>query len=137
MSSTIHAFALPDELLQNIILRSRSSQQTTVESDKTEQQDFASQTATTHGSRACNVCIGATFQDVEEQRAHFRSDWHRYNVKIRLRGGKPTSEVDFVKLVDSTYIGTALCAALLTRTAHFQVSKTPYLAPPPTLTAPT
>src|SRR5712671_6361483 len=107
MSSTIHAFALPDELLQNIILRSRSSQQTTVESDKTEQQDFASQTATTHGSRACNVCIGATFQDVEEQRAHFRSDWHRYNVKIRLRGGKPVSEVDFAKLVDSTCIGTA------------------------------
>ncbi len=137
MSSSFHVFALPAELLQTITLRSRLSQQTVVESDKSEQQDLPSQTAPLPGSRACNVCLGATFIDVEEQRAHFRSDWHRYNVKIRLRGGKPTSEVDFVKLVDSTYIGTALCAALLTRTAHFQVSKTPYLAPPPTLTAPT
>ena len=107
MSSSFHVFALPAELLQTITLRSRLSQQTVVESDKSEQQDLPSQTAPLPGSRACNVCLGATFIDVEEQRAHFRSDWHRYNVKVRLRGGKPTSEVDFVKLVDSTYIGTA------------------------------
>ena len=105
MSSTFHVFALPAEFLQNLTLRSRLAQQPpTAEPEK---QDISSQqTATTHGSRACNVCLGATFLDVEEQRVHFRSDWHRYNVKIRLRGGKPTSEVDFAKLVDSTSIGT-------------------------------
>jgi Bacteroidetes VLRF1 release factor len=108
MSSTFHVFALPAELLQNLTLRSRSAQQPpTTEPNNAEQQDLSSQqTATTHGSRACNVCLGATFLDVEEQRVHFRSDWHRYNVKIRLRGGKPTSEVDFAKLVDSTSICT-------------------------------
>ena len=118
MSSTFHAFALPTELLQKLTLRSRLSQQpATAEPSNTEQQDLSSQqTATTHGSRACKVCLGATFLDVEEQRVHFRSDWHRYNVKIRLRGGKPTSEVDFAKLVDSTSIGTASYAAHLTRT---------------------
>jgi hypothetical protein len=117
MSSTLHAFALPAELLQNLTLRSRLAQQTAAEPNHAEQQqDLSSQTAATQGSRACNVCLGATFVDVEEQRVHFRSDWHRYNVKIRLRGGKPTSEVDFAKLVDSTSIDTASDAAHLMRT---------------------
>jgi len=115
MSSTLHAFALPAELLHNITLRSLLSQQTVVEPEKAEEQDPSLQTAPIQGSRACNVCLGATFVDVEEQRAHFRSDWHRYNVKIRLRGGKPTSEVDFAKLVDSTCIGIASRAPCLTR----------------------
>jgi hypothetical protein len=103
MSSTFHAFALPLEILQDIVLRSHISQQTTDVSSKAELQDLSPQAAPIHGPRACNVCFGATFLDVEEQRAHFRSDWHRYNVKIRLRGGKPISEVDFAKLVDSAY----------------------------------
>lgn len=115
MSSTFHVFALPAELLHNITSRSLLSQQTVVEPEKAERQDSSSQTAPTQGSRACNVCLGATFVDVEEQRAHFRSDWHRYNVKIRLRGGKPTSEIDFAKLMDSTFIGITSCAPSLTR----------------------
>jgi hypothetical protein len=115
-SAPFHAFALPAQLLQNLTLRSRLAQQTAAEPNNAEQHDLSSQTAATQGSRACNVCLGATFLDVEEQRVHFRSDWHRYNVKIRLRGGKPTSEVDFAKLVDSTSIGTASYAAHLMRT---------------------
>jgi hypothetical protein len=116
MSSIFHVFALPTEILQNIALRGHLSHQTAVDPSKAEQQDLPSQTAPTHGPRACNVCLGATFLDVEEQRAHFRSDWHRYNVKIRLRGGKLVSDADFAKLVDGRYkIGTASCAACLTR----------------------
>jgi hypothetical protein len=117
MSSTLHIFALPAELLQNLTLRSRLAQQPATakpNNAEREQQDLSSQqTATAHGLRTCNVCLGATFLDVEEQRVHFRSDWHRYNVKIRLHGGKPTSEVDFAKLVDSTSIGTLSYAAHL------------------------
>jgi hypothetical protein len=116
MSSSFHVFALPPQLLQNLTLRSRLAQQPAAEPNNTQKQDLSSQTGAAHGSRACNVCLGATFLDVEEQRVHFRSDWHRYNVKIRLRGGKPTSEADFAKLVDSTSIGTASYAAHLTRT---------------------
>lgn len=103
MFSAFHAFALPPEILHEMTLRSHLSQQDTNVSSKTEQPDLSSQTASIHGSRACNVCLGVAFLDVEEQRAHFRSDWHRYNVKIRLRGGKPVSELDFAKLVDSAY----------------------------------
>ena len=107
MSPPIHAFSLPPELLQNIALRSRRSQNTTGIPEK---EDLSSQPrtapVTSSGARACNVCLGATFLDIEEQRTHFRSDWHRYNVKIRLRGGNPVSEVDFAKLVDSTPFGS-------------------------------
>ncbi|KAF7309635.1 bVLRF1 domain-containing protein [Mycena indigotica] len=52
-------------------------------------------------SRSCNICNGATFTDVEDQRQHYRSDWHRYNVKTRLNGGQAVSETEFSKLVDA------------------------------------
>src|SRR6266404_5408614 len=100
MSSSIHVFSLPPDLLQNITLRSLLSQKSTGVSDQ-EHLSSLLQTAPISGARACNICLGATFLDVEEQRTHFRSDWHRYNVKVRLRGGNPISEVDFAKLVDS------------------------------------
>ncbi|KAJ7746875.1 hypothetical protein DFH07DRAFT_831634 [Mycena maculata] len=93
--SNFHIYSLPIELLdtltpRNLVgeLRPRSPSPVPLPS-----------TSTT-GSRACNVCNGASFIDVEEQRVHFRSDWHRYNVKTRLNGGQPVSEFDFSKLVD-------------------------------------
>ena len=134
MSPSIHAFSLPPELLQNIALRSYLSQKSTSVPDK---EDFSSQpqTAPLSGARACNVCLGAAFLDVEEQRTHFRSDWHRYNVKIRLRGGNPISEVDFAKLVDSTSLHSVFGTALRS-TAHSQALKTLYLAPLLTQTTP-
>ncbi len=52
------------------------------------------------GSRACNICLAVSFADVEDQRAHFRSDWHRYNVKVRLNGREPVTEAQFAQLVD-------------------------------------
>lgn len=112
MSPSIHAFSLPPELLQNITLRSHLSQNI---AGIPEKDDLPSQprTAPISGARACNVCLGATFLDVEEQRTHFRSDWHRYNVKIRLRGGNSVSEVDFAKLVDSTSFCSVLGTALV------------------------
>ena len=132
MSPSIHAFSLPPSLHQNITLRSYLSQKTTSIPEK---EDLSSQPRTTpiSGARACNVCLGATFLDVEEQRTHFRSDWHRYNVKVRLRGGNSISEEDFAKLVDSTSLrsvfGTALPSII-----HFQALKTLYLAQLPTQT---
>jgi len=57
---------------------------------------------------------------VDEQRNHYRSDWHRYNVKVRLNGGNVVTEPDFVHLVDgpsyfysiSTYLQTHFCTGL-------------------------
>lgn len=50
----------------------------------------------------CSICLGAAFVDVDEQRAHFRTDWHRYNVKIRLAGRNPVTEAAFAELVGGT-----------------------------------
>jgi hypothetical protein len=132
MSPSIHAFSIPPSHLQSITLRSYLSQKTAGIPDK-EDVSTQPQTAPINGARACNVCLGATFLDVEEQRTHFRSDWHRYNVKVRLRGGNPISEVDFAKLVDSTSLFSVFGTALPS-TAHSQALKTLYLAPLPTQT---
>ncbi|GAP88063.1 putative ankyrin repeat and zinc finger domain-containing protein [Rosellinia necatrix] len=50
------------------------------------------------GSQACSLC-GLSFATVEDQRSHQKSDWHHYNLKQKLRGNKPASEIEFEKLV--------------------------------------
>ncbi|GJJ11217.1 hypothetical protein Clacol_005449 [Clathrus columnatus] len=52
------------------------------------------------GSKSCNVCMGSAFADVDDQRAHFKSDWHRYNVKLRLRGENAVTEPQFSSLIE-------------------------------------
>lgn len=55
------------------------------------------------GGSTCIACgIGVTlpaFASVEEQREHFRTDWHRYNVKRRVAGLAPVAEERFTALV--------------------------------------
>ncbi|KAJ7695094.1 hypothetical protein B0H17DRAFT_931041 [Mycena rosella] len=93
--SHFHVYSLPVELLDTLTPRNLVNEPRPISPSPTP----GASTSTT-GSRACNVCNGATFVDVEEQRVHFRSDWHRYNVKTRLNGGQSVSEVEFSKLVD-------------------------------------
>ncbi|OBT72665.1 hypothetical protein VF21_08542 [Pseudogymnoascus sp. 05NY08] len=47
---------------------------------------------------ACSLCA-QTFSTVEEQRSHIRSDLHSYNLKLKLRGLEPVSEIEFETLV--------------------------------------
>ncbi|KFY06719.1 hypothetical protein V492_07797 [Pseudogymnoascus sp. VKM F-4246] len=47
---------------------------------------------------ACSLC-DQLFSTVEEQRSHIRSDIHSYNLKLKLRGLEPVSEVEFETLV--------------------------------------
>lgn len=47
---------------------------------------------------ACSLC-DQLFLTVEEQRSHIRSDLHNYNLKLKLRGLEPVSEVEFETLV--------------------------------------
>jgi len=48
----------------------------------------------------CSICAGAAFPDLAQQRAHYRSDWHRYNIKAKLAGKKVVSESQFSNLVE-------------------------------------
>lgn len=52
------------------------------------------------GTLSCQSCPNATFETVEEQRTHFKSDWHRYNAKARLEGKKVVGVEEWDNLVE-------------------------------------
>ena len=54
---------------------------------------------TTKPSASCLLCA-ITFPSVAEQRYHVRSDWHGYNLKLKLRGLPTVNEAQFGKLVE-------------------------------------
>ncbi|KAG5647891.1 hypothetical protein DXG03_007815 [Asterophora parasitica] len=95
--SQYHVYSLPTELLTALTPRYLANASQPPREDSPE--PAAATTST--GPRACNICLGASFAVLDEQRAHFRSDWHRYNVRTRLAGGNPVTEADFSQLVDA------------------------------------
>ncbi|KAG7443658.1 uncharacterized protein BT62DRAFT_972254 [Guyanagaster necrorhizus] len=92
-----YVFSLPTELLDTLTPRNLVNQQ-----PQRRTPSFTPPAEPTlTSSRACNICNGSTFLDVAEQRSHYRSDWHRYNVKIRLGGGSAVNESEFAQLIDA------------------------------------
>lgn len=47
----------------------------------------------------CSTCGVLSFDDVDEQRQHFRCDWHRYNVKMRVLDKAVVDELEFDEMV--------------------------------------
>jgi hypothetical protein len=72
----------------------------TSNNNTTSQASSSSTTTNTNNgeNKACNTC-GGSFAP-HEYRSHFRSDWHRYNVKLKLKGCATVSEKEFL-LCDS------------------------------------
>ena len=50
-------------------------------------------------STTCQLCR-TSFPTVHEQRLHVKTDWHKYNLKQKVRGVQSISENEFEKLVD-------------------------------------
>lgn len=98
--SQYHVFSIPASLLETLTPRTLIGEPISQASEELNP-SIAQEPQTTANSRACNICLGVTFTDVDAQREHFRSDWHRYNVKLRINGAQPVAEADFAKLVDS------------------------------------
>lgn len=94
-SGSYHVFALPPEVLANIAPRDSISTSQHISPEPVPIAPPLEQ-----GVRACNICVNATFADVDDQRTHFRSDWHRYNVKARLANGRVVNEADFGHLIE-------------------------------------
>lgn len=100
-SQNYHLFSLPPELLANLTVRQLLAPTNSVESEQEPNHEAKDQgEPTTSNVHSCNICLGAGFKDLEDQRSHFRSDWHRYNVKARLGKGKIVTEEGFANLVD-------------------------------------
>ncbi|KAI0705150.1 hypothetical protein BC835DRAFT_1499259 [Cytidiella melzeri] len=94
-----HVFSLPPALLASLVPRTILSQ-ASPEAPARPTSPPPTSLAHDGASRTCNLCLGALFTDVDEQRAHFRSDWHRYNVKMRVGGSVAVTETQFIQLVD-------------------------------------
>jgi len=93
----MYLFDLPRDLLDNLILR-------TIE---LEAHPSRPQTPTLIPEQEprgllCSICAGSAFPDLAQQRAHYRSDWHRYNVKAKLAGKKVVSENEFSNLIEGS-----------------------------------
>ena len=47
-------------------------------------------------SRSCSYCQ-VQFEEVSDQRLHYKLDWHRYNIKQSLAGRRTVTEDEFEK----------------------------------------
>lgn len=47
----------------------------------------------------CRTCI-AIFTNLDDFRLHYQDDWHRYNIKAKLRGRSPISQEEFCNIED-------------------------------------
>lgn len=54
--------------------------------------------------KGCNTCGGA-FDTPAAYRAHFRSDWHRFNQKLKMKGVAPISELEFNQCDADSFFG--------------------------------
>lgn len=52
---------------------------------------------------SCKTCT-AEFSSLEEQRSHFKSDFHRFNVKRRIIGRGPLNEDEFEEVAQGTFL---------------------------------
>jgi hypothetical protein len=95
LSRGINVYTLPPQLLDTLSVR--SIQDTIPQAEEaepisgiTKQPQRTADDST--GTIRCQTCPGASFETVEEQREHFKADWHRYNAKAKLQGRAVTSE---------------------------------------------
>ncbi|KDE03388.1 hypothetical protein MVLG_06106 [Microbotryum lychnidis-dioicae p1A1 Lamole] len=110
----LYAFALPSELVNDLCVRklvipeshplhpSQALVKSTSSSTLTPNgPPRADQLSITAGNFTCAL-TGASFNDLQGLKDHYKTDWYRYNVKLKLQG-KPTpvSEHDFAQLVEA------------------------------------
>jgi hypothetical protein len=95
-------YDLPPELLLSLTLRSgldahhEESQQLKEPAKASNKDEDVEEGGT--GLIGCIMCK-ATFYNVEDQRQHVRSDFHRYNLKLQVKGISPVSEATFIKQI--------------------------------------
>ncbi|KAJ5894525.1 hypothetical protein N7495_006216 [Penicillium taxi] len=95
----LYAYSLPPELLTTLSTKT-TKQPVTEQPDESAKQDVDAvvQDLAIAISTSCSLCK-VSYHNVHEQRSHVRSDHHRYNIKIQLRGNTPLDEAQFTKAV--------------------------------------
>ncbi|KAF8920695.1 hypothetical protein CPB85DRAFT_1272507 [Mucidula mucida] len=72
-----HVFRLPVEIIDTLTPRNLWNQSAPENDTQEALSPKPKPTSLAPGSKSCNICNGVNFIDVEEQRSHYRSDWHR------------------------------------------------------------
>lgn len=113
LSKPLYAYSLPPQLLDILTLRSLQAlpEPEAAKAEDSPEIPVADPADRSIGSSlACQTCGGAQFTSLDEQRAHFKSDWHRYNAKVALgKVGSVLNEHQFEQMNDglSSLSGTA------------------------------
>ena len=111
LQAPLYALSLPRHLLNALEPRTFGGPADAVAGASSERPIIdAADGASSSGTVACAACGVPAFATAAEHRTHARTDWHRYNVRLKLRGSAPVPEAQFASLVDSV---SALIEALL------------------------
>ncbi|KAL8295547.1 hypothetical protein RB597_009308 [Gaeumannomyces tritici] len=98
----LYLYDLPGEVLESLTFKAATDHvavpDTDVVTPELEPRSQSPSTSTGVGSQSCSLCT-MSFATVGDQRSHLRSDWHHYNLKLKLRSQQAVSEPDFEKLV--------------------------------------
>ncbi|KAK4049563.1 hypothetical protein OIV83_004060 [Microbotryomycetes sp. JL201] len=116
-NAPLYLFQLPGELLDDLRVRElhipeshplHESNRVPTRQEQQPAHPTHEHLAATSGQYTCAV-TGASFSDLYSLRQHYKTDWYKYNVKLKLQG-KPTpvSEQQFESLVE----GKALMSLL-------------------------
>ena len=55
---------------------------------------------TVSSNKSCSTC-GVSFESTDDQRAHFKLEWHRFNIANKLKGLKTITEDQFEEQLDN------------------------------------
>ncbi|OQE77837.1 hypothetical protein PENNAL_c0057G03838 [Penicillium nalgiovense] len=95
----LYVYDLPPELLASLTAKTTSQPIAEQEPEPTTKDlELAAQDSAIATSTLCSLCR-VSYNSVQEQRSHVRSDHHRYNIKAQLRGNAPLEEIEFAKAI--------------------------------------
>lgn len=48
------------------------------------------------GDKICATCLGSLFPDIKEYKEHIKSDWHKENLKRKMKGEPPITREELL-----------------------------------------
>ncbi|EXJ83757.1 hypothetical protein A1O1_07383 [Capronia coronata CBS 617.96] len=93
----LYVYDLPPELLNSLTPVGGEPPKTEEPEGSTVQQPALNVDAVS-SSTSCTLCK-VSFHNVQDQRQHVKSDFHRYNLKLKIKGMPPVDEATFVRLI--------------------------------------
>ncbi|KAJ5146016.1 uncharacterized protein N7515_000580 [Penicillium bovifimosum] len=95
----LYVYDLPPELLASLTAKTTSQPVAEQEPEPSPTDlEQAAQDSAIATSSLCSLCK-VSYNSVQEQRSHVRSDHHRFNIKAQLRGNAPLDEAEFAKAI--------------------------------------